>query len=274
MNKLLSIFIILFLTMFSNCYGSINQGTGVFNSNGAVYVQEDARTNFIVDLYLTRQLEVLEITSNSTIGDVTINVSQATTTNTNDIICIKEGTRFYQGQVVATASGEIKVDSPLDYAYTTAATIYRAEHDLSFDGSGSSLIYKISPPSDALWHIVRLMVYIEDDSTMDDGTFGGASALTNGLLFRLKNTIYQNIFNVKTNGELAQRAYDRTYVSKPPSGTGNSVITRRTFGGESKNGVIIELDGATSDELQAIVQDDLTDQVHVHIIAQGYVYTK
>lgn len=236
-------------------------------------VKEIPRTSFVVDLFLTDQIDTLEITQNITLDDVTINVSQSTTVNTGETICIKEGNRFYQGQVVATASGEIKVDARLDYAFTTAATITRTEHDLAASTSVTGDIYQISPPTGAIWHITRLLFYIEGTSAMDDGKFGDGAALTNGILIRKKDGVYQNIFNIKSNGELAQRAYDRFYSDKAPAGV-TSINARRTFSGMEKNGVVIELDGSTSDELQVVVGDDLTGQTHVYIIAQGYVYER
>ena len=51
------------------------------------------------------------------------------------------------------------------------------------------------------------------------------------------------------------------------------MTSRRTFGGQNKNGIVIRLKGDDNDELQAIIQDDLTDLDHFHVIAQGHVTT-
>jgi hypothetical protein len=244
-------------------------------TNGALPVNLQDQTTDLVDLYLHKHTgESATISSNTAIDDYVISVNAGYTTTAGELVCIKEGTNYYQGTVISNTATTVTLDTPLDYAFTTAASFTFSDHDLSVAGSAATpLIFHIQPNAGVKWDIVRIMLYIEDDVAMDDGKFGGISALTNGVVLRKKDGSYHNIFNVKTNGEFAQRAYDRDYVAKPPAGTGHSMIVRRTFGGQSKNGVVIRLDGDTPDELEVIIRDNLTGLSHFHVIAQGHVVT-
>ena len=105
-----------------------------------------------------------------------------------------------------------------------------------------------------------------DQTAMDDAKFGGITALSNGLIFRIVNSFQKSIFNFKTNGDFRQWGYDLDYASKAPAGF-YGVSSRITFGGKEKHGVVLSISG--DDELQIIVQDDLTALDTLRISAQG-----
>ena len=242
-------------------------------ANGALPVNVQDQTTPIVDLYAHRDLGELTLSAATTINATVINVTDASAVVAGNVICIKEGERDYQARVISKLVNATTVGTPLDYAFSTAADVHYAEHDLaSVAGSlASPKVYGIAPAPDVQWDVVRVIFHIEDDAVMDDGKFGGIAALTNGVVLRVVNGDTHNVFNVKTNGEFAERAYDREYVAKPPAGTGNAMNVRRTFGGQEKNGVVIRLNGADGDEMQILVQDDLTALSHFHCIVQGHV---
>jgi hypothetical protein len=189
-----------------------------------------------------------------------------------DTVCIKEGDKWYQAKILNVATNDIELDTPFDFAFTTNADVVIGDHDLSVDGSSSPVIAGVCPPSGAVWDITRLIIHMEDDTIMDSSKFAGGSALVRGVVFRHKNDIKNNIFNVKTNGELGERAYDIEYDSKAPAGV-FGFRCRRSFGGQDKNGVVIRIYGDRSDEVQVIIQDDLTGINHIHFIVQGHVTT-
>lgn len=240
-------------------------------SNGAVDVNVQDQISDIIDLYLCRHIADITLASGVGIADYQLTLVAGHGVVVGNILCFKENHRFLQVIVTAVATNLITIDSPFDYAYTTDALVYVSEHDAaSLAGTqGTPQIYNLSPPVGTTWDIVRLLFHIEDSTVMDDGTFGGMTALTNGVVLRKRDGTYKHILNVKTNGEFAQRAYDREYIAKPPAGTGHSMNVRRTFGGQSKNGVVIRL--APGDYLEVLVQDDITPLDHFHIIAQGHV---
>jgi hypothetical protein len=245
------------------------QQAGV-DANGNLNVVLQDQSTFIVDLYLHKIDASVTIGSNTSIDDVDVTFSAGHGISVGDLICFKEGVRFYQGIVLVVNVNLITLDTPLDFAYTTAATASRGSNDAAVDGSGTTQVFSIQPPASATWDVTRLIFHIEDQTVMDSSKFGGITALTNGVVVRKKNTTYQNIFNIKSNGDFAHRAYDIAYDDKAPAGT-YGFRCRNTFGGQDKRGVVVRLDGDDSDEIQVLVQDDLTGLVHFHIIAQGHV---
>ena len=65
--------------------------------------------------------------------------------------------------------------------------------------------------------------------------------------------------------------FDATYIDDTLGPSGEyGFRTRRTFGGQNKNGVVIRLDGE-DDSFQLIVQDDLTGLTFMEAVAQGHV---
>lgn len=251
--------------------------TAQVETNGGLAVNIQDQHSEIVDLYFHTHISgTYGINTNTTIDTYTIIIDSTVLPVVGNLICLKESGRYMQAAIISFTGANpytLTLDSPLEYAFTTGGIVSLTEHDAAIDGSGTPVAYHITPPAGVEWDVVRVMFYIEDSTAMDDGLFGGAAALTNGIVLRLKDGIYHNIFNAKTNGEFAQRAYDRSYISKPPAGTGHSMVVRRTFGGQSKNGVTIRLDGDSGDDLELIVQDDLTVLDHFHILAQGHVVT-
>jgi len=234
-----------------------------------VYMQD--QTTPIVDLYLHKHLLTVN-GSDAAIDDRVIYSSDASSVQAGQTVCFKENGRFFQGQVLSQTDSTFNLDTPLDYAYSAGGYCSVSEHDMAVDGSATTQVYHLQPSSGQQWDITRLMFYVEDSATMDDGLFGGGAALVNGIVIRKRDTVYYNLFNIKTNGEFAQRAYDRSYTTKPPAGTGHSMIVRRTFAGASKNGVAIRLNGTSGDQLEALIQDSHTAALdHLHIIAQGHI---
>lgn len=239
-------------------------------TRGALDVYLQDQTTFIQDLYLHQNIGNIFLQNSSSINDLILDVTSHDVSSGN-LICLKENARYYQGQVLTLNNSQIGMDTPLDYSFTTSAEVHNAEHDMAVDGSGTTQYFNVSPPKGIVWDIVRIMIYIEDPRTMNDGLFGGGDPLTKGVVLRAKDGTYKNIFNCKTNGEFAQRAYDRDYVTDKAPASQDSMIVRRTFGGQGKNGVVIRLDGDTLDELEMIIQDDCTSLGHFHVIAQGHV---
>jgi hypothetical protein len=98
--------------------------------------------------------------------------------------------------------------------------------------------------------------------------FGDIAALVNGLVCRRRDGSYYNIFNVKTNIEIAGIQYDYTPLSALGAGQ-NGFYTRLTFAGQSKMGVAQRL--GTGEDMEILIQDDLTDIALLEIIAEGHI---
>lgn len=244
-------------------------GNDISEGNALKTSMQDQHT-FIISAYLDFNINNTVIALDTAINDTSVNVGSGHGAINGNILCITEGVRCYQGTIISVSDSVLTLDTPLDFAFTTSALVHIGEHDLSVDGSDSTIIYNTYPPAGISWDITRIMVYIEDNVAMDSGKFGGIPALINGIVLRKKNGIYQNIYNLKTNGELSQRSYDVRYDDKAPAGV-YALTSRTSFSGQDNHGVTIRLDGDDSDELQVLVQDDLSELSHLHIIAQGHV---
>lgn len=175
---------------------------------------------------------------------------------------------------------DIKLDTPLDFPYTTADWCSLTITNMAVDWSVTPQIFKITPfwldPS-VEWDIIRAMFWFGWtwvsvwDPVPDDWDFWIQPALTNWVILRAKNWTIKNIFNVKTNWALRQRCWgDLLYV--PASKVWIYAIHgRRTFNWSEKNWVAIRMKAKLWDELQIIIQDDLTHMNIFEAIVQWHV---
>jgi hypothetical protein len=177
--------------------------------------------------------------------------------------------RDFYATVINVVTDTITVDRPLDFAFTSANTLGRiVTTEMAVSGSlASPQIFSIRAGATERDH-TRVILSMLDDSSMDDGRFGGGNALTNGLVFRIVNSFQKTIFNWKTNGEIANFCYDVSYSDKAPSGQ-YGLRARISFAGQDKHGVALRL--GEGDVLQFVVQDDLTGLVSLKAVVQGHV---
>jgi hypothetical protein len=114
------------------------------------------------------------------------------------------------------------------------------------------------------------MFHCHTTGAVDLSKFGDiAGGITNGIVMRKVDGTYRNIFNVKTNGEMAGIMFDFDILSAQNVNQGqNGFNGRLTFAGQSKVGVTIRL--APGEDLQLLVRDDLTDLDLLEIVAEGH----
>jgi len=226
-----------------------------------------------VDAYFHRVDSTFTLAADTTASTkTTLNYDFEATTGhgiaVDDYVHLVEEDRDLMAQVKNVATDTITLDRPIDYVYTAANTGGEiVTINLSVDGSTTPQIFKIkSGITPAFIRRVIITIFDASPATMDDGTFGNIAALSNGLVLRQINDYQKTIWAVKTNGDFAQWAYDTTYTANAPQGD-SGFRCRMTFGGLDKHGVVLEVAG--EDELQWIVQDDLTDLDSITITAQG-----
>lgn len=234
-----------------------------------VFVQDQHSS--IVDLYMHEHIgNPITLTSPTVLDDIVLDVQAGHGAIAGNLICIKENARFYQGEVLSVTATTINVDTPLDYTFSAGAICTATTKQMAVDGSAITRVFHAKPGVGVKWDITRMLFFLEGTLAMDNGKFGDEAALTNGIVVRKRDGTYQNIFNAKTNGDFATRAYDITYDEKAPAGT-TAVRVRRSFAGQDKNGVTIRLDGSVGDDLEILIRDDLTGMVNFNAIAQGHV---
>jgi hypothetical protein len=101
--------------------------------------------------------------------------------------------------------------------------------------------------------------------------FGDQTALTRGCAMRVANGRTDNLWNVKSNAELANLMYDFTvYDAELPINV-NGIAGRLTYAGPEKHGVVLRITGGEA--IEFIVQDNLSALLSFRIIACGHLVT-
>lgn len=245
-------------------------------NNGGVPVNlQDQHTEMVVaPLCITINSGTL-LASPTVVDDSTLTLSAGHGASIGDILTIGEGDHFYWATILDFAGGANvpTVDSPLDYAFTTAALVVVGNDNLNAVGTlAAPITASLTPSPTTLWDITRIHVSIIDNVVMDSSKFGGIAGLTNGVVLRAVDGQVKNIVNVKSNGQLAATSSFYAYDEKAPAGV-FGFVSNHVFGGQDHVGVTIRLVGSDGDTLEAIIQDDLSDLTIVKILAIGHVVT-
>lgn len=246
----------------------------------------------IIDLKLSKELDTITILNDYSIGDQTIDIETTwfvpvALNITWHTICLKDINwgSFLQTQLLSVTlitwnQYTVKLDMPLDFAYWTTTDWCIATTNLAVDWSVTSQIFNVSPYwllNTIEWDINRIMfsfwgtwVTLQDPQP-DDSDFWVWPVLTNWIVLRHTNWVTKNIFNAKANWDLRGRCWwDLTYV--PASKTWlYAVHGRRTFNWQEKNWVTIRMWAVEWDEIQIIIQDDLTNMTNIQVIVQWQV---
>ncbi len=245
------------------------------NSDGmtvaAVALQD--QTSGIVDLFLQQTLNTVTLDATTILDSETIDLVAGHNVVIGDTIYLSESGIFSQFIATNVVTNTITLDSPIDKVFTTAATALRTTTNMNVDGSVTSQTFNICPRDGQKWDITRVILVIEATSnSMDFTGFGPLAALTSGCVLRTKNGTRNNLFNWKTNGDFINRSFEAVFEQK--TGGGGSGFTSRTvFAGQNERGVTVRLRADDSDELQVLVQDDLTGATLtvLRVIAQGHI---
>ena len=245
-------------------------------SNGAVPVNIQDQHSRALDLKFLRATGIPTALSVASVED-TINITIDDTTgfvDGNIVGIFQPNGPFYFGKQIGAPVGNVIIlDTPLDFAFDAGVGVLSASDNMAVDGSGTTQIFQIGSArreTTIELDITRFTGYIQDGSSMDDGQFGGISALTNGIVLRIKDGSFTNLWNVKTNGEFGLLCYDTSYTDKAPAGSFGFRF-RNTYAGPSKHGVTIRL--LPGETLELLIQDDLTDLEVFNMMAQGHVVT-
>jgi hypothetical protein len=181
--------------------------------------------------------------------------------------------RAYFGIIQNIATNTVTLDTPIDFAFQIGDTAACFTRDMNVTASqGSPEVFQVEVGSAATQSIdiTRLMFTCLTDSAVDLSKFGDiVDGIENGLVLRRVNGFTNNIWNIKTNGELANLAYDfDVNTATNPAQGQDGFLCRYTFAGPDKHGVAVRLD--PGDSLQLIVQDDLSSLIKYRVIAEGH----
>lgn len=238
-----------------------------------VFVQD--QTTQSLDLLFTQDTDTSTL-DGDTVKDIRffdVAAGDGTKFTANDIIEIGSGSTFIQARVKAVVVDNIELFSPMNSVYLDGTTVVIKNDNLRVDGSVTPEIFEISPELNQIGDITRIILRMEGTASMDSGTFGPLVALTNGVVLRRKKPDgdFNNLLNFKTNGDFLAHCFDHNFL--PNNGQGIRLfVARLSYGGQERHGVVQRLDGTLLEELQIVIQDDLTDITFTNftIIAQGH----
>jgi hypothetical protein len=240
--------------------------------NGGLAVNVQDQTTPPVLVYLNQVDGNTTLVDPFIIGETIVNVSSTATISVGDYVGIFNvaNARFYVGNVLSVSGNAVTMDTPSDFNFSIGDRFQDGTKEMNVDGSVTPQIFglRADPNLNITVDVTRFIIHILDQTSMDDNKFGGINALTNGIVLRRKDGFYQNIFNVKTNGEFGELAYDKTYDAKAPAGF-YGFTSRLTFGGQTKIGVVIRL--SPGEDIQLIIQDDLTGLDSFRIMVEGHL---
>jgi hypothetical protein len=243
-------------------------GVKLEDGNLPVVVHDQIAT--ALDLNFSRSLGATTLDAIANIGDTSITLADATGFSDLDTIAILSVTEggYFGAQVGVSVGNVITLDTPIDIAKSVGSLVLRLTKNLNVVGSlGAPIIYAIGPVVTPI-DITRITGYIQDEDAMDDALFGGIAKLTNGIVLRLNNGVIKNIFNAKTNSDLALLACGVfTYTDKAPAGKFGARFCI-TFAGQENHGVSLRLN--SGDILQLLVQDPLDGLEIFNLMAQGH----
>lgn len=221
----------------------------------------------IISLYMCQNKGTTTLTTSYVINTKIVVVASATGASVGDAIEISENGRLFQSIITNIATNTITMASPTDQAFTTGAVVTFGEWDFAqANGSVTPVVYKIKPPVGVKWDITKLNFSFTDDTTMDDGKFGGITALTSGLIFRAVDGYTKQMGIISNNAGFREYGFECQYSDKAPAGlygyNGNLKI--------KDTGVVMRLNGDTGDEFQIIVNDNLTGLTKLAFVCQGH----
>jgi hypothetical protein len=215
------------------------------------------------------------LNANASVGDTALTVVSDVAFAVGNWIDITEGNIEEPNflQITAKPGGNVlTLDRPIDNAYTTAtpAVVEIVDPDMS-SANGTLAVpvsYKLQPPANQVWHILRQILTMQDGTAMDTSLFGGAAALANGVVIRKNiNGTITTLTHWDSNIDVMENSFDFNFHGKAPAGS-YGLVSRFTY---NRVAAYVHLDGSTSDYLEVLIQDDLTVLEDMQIMFQGHL---
>jgi len=255
----------------------ITDGTDVLNisANGGADVNLQDQTTSTIILPMVQQLGLTTLSVDAVINTYTVTVSDTTgfAVGQHFRIINSAADRYYFGTILSILGSVITLDTQMDFTYVAGSEVTISNINMAVDGSVTPVIFTLrtgSPSIPSSCDITQIHITCITTSAIDLNKFGNLTALSRGLAFRRVDGIKSNIFNVKSNRELAGLAscfnpYEATNPSQGVDGFTSCV----GFGGQGRIGVVLRID--QYGHLEMIVQDDLTALTSLVIMLEGHV---
>lgn len=222
-----------------------------------------------IDFYLCNNLASTNPSAEIKIDDTTISVDSVVGAVVGNCINITEDARLFQSVISTVGVDTISFASPCDYNFSTSASVCFGEWNLATaDGSVTPVEFTMCPPDGVSYDIYDITVTMEDNTQMYESKFAGIDTLDNGIVGRTVDGVTKNLFLITNNGGFREQGFSTAYPDKVPTGTYAFWADKNYV---TKNGVSIRLNGDTSDKIEVIVQDDLTDISKVVVTIHGHI---
>lgn len=251
----------------------------VTNPCGGIDVNVQDQTTPIVIAKFHRVDTVTDLAVATAIDEKTITLTDSTGFVEGEYIIVYSDVtdRYYLGSILDITGNVVTVDSPLDSALPVGATVTTGPSNMAVDGSITPSIFGLRGENvlpdgvDLTFDMTRIIFHCTTSGTVDLSKFADiAGGITNGLVLRKRDGVYNNIFNVKTNGEISGILYDLSIQqSTNPAQGQNGFYARLTFASQGKLGVAVRLE--KGEDLEFIVQDDLSSIELLEVYAEGHI---
>lgn len=185
--------------------------------------------------------------------------------------------RVYFGHVIGLVGNVVTLDTQLDSVFPNGAFVDITTTNMVVDGSVTPELFGIRglgviPGVVLEVDITRIIITCYTTTAVSLNKFGNLPKLLRGLALRERNGITSNIFNVKSNGELAGILLDFIpYDAQNTQQGQHGFNARLTFASPEKLGVAKRL--SPGDDLEALIQDNLAsgapDITFLEIVAEG-----
>ena len=149
----------------------------------------------IVSLFLTKELQLTNLSNSANINSNIINVSNSTNCLIGDAIDLYDDDYYFQGIIINVVGNDIVFTPDLDYSFNSSNTYVKCgEWNMNVDGSTTPQEYYINAPLKQAWDIESIGMQFQDNSDWDINSFGSRTALTNGLVMAIEDGYYQKMF--------------------------------------------------------------------------------
>lgn len=182
--------------------------------------------------------------------------------------------KFYCSDILDVVGNTITLSTQLDNAYIAGSQVVTGSTNLAVDGSVTPVEYKLrlgNNSTEQTVDITGIVIQSIDDGAVDLNKFSGGPVLTRGILFRKTNhLVATNIFKAKDNYCLSGLTKDfRAYEATNPAQAVNGFIAKIDFAGQGNLGVAIRIE--PDENLEMVVQDDLTEIIDLKVVVHGHV---
>lgn len=237
-----------------------------------VYVQDQTTPLLAVPFLQERTTATLSV--DTVVNEYTVHLESGHGALAGEVIELANADGFMQAVIITPNATNVVVDTAINDTYLVGeTTITISKVDMNVDGSVTPQVFSVLPGPNQAGDLVRVIFEMRGTNDMTFSTFGPIPKLTRGCLLRVNNGdgTYRNILNFKDCGDWIEHSYDHTFF--PNNGGGIRAFTSRlTWGGASKHGVVVRVEGTRGESLELVVQDDLSVAAltRFHMIAQGH----